>query len=131
MSPIRYPNRSQLARPMQFRQHLCIAAVGLHPVAGLHRNERRGDDHTIMPEAGELPMEAIAARTCLIAKVQQTPAGTQLLGKLADMIGAVGEVPQWRTSLQRPPRAMATEIVDLWTSSPTNRLFSTWSLPHS
>jgi hypothetical protein len=65
-----------------------------------------------MRETGELPMEARAAKTVercsrsTIAKVQQTLVGSQPLGKLADMVGAVGKVPQWRTSLQRPPRAM-------------------------
>ena len=96
MASVRYPDRSQFARPMQFRQHLGVTPVGLHPVAGFHRNERGSDDHTLVPEAGELPMNAIAARTVerfsrsTIAKVQQTPVGTQPPGKLADMIGAVG-----------------------------------------
>lgn len=76
---------------MQFRQHERIAAVGLHPVAGLHRNERGGDNHAVMPEFGELPVKAIAAGAGFIAEVQQAPVGAQLLGKLADMIGAVGD----------------------------------------
>ena len=91
MSLVRHPNRCQFARPMEFRQHERIAAVGLHPLASLHRDERGGHDHAVMPEFGEMPVEAIAARTGLIAEVQQTPVGAQLIGKLADMICAVGD----------------------------------------
>src|SRR5215469_3770146 len=36
------PDRRQLARMMQFGQHQRIAAIGLHPVACLFRNQRRG-----------------------------------------------------------------------------------------
>jgi hypothetical protein len=89
MSRIRHPNRRQFARPMAFCQHEGIAAVGLCPVSGLYRNERRGDDHAIMPGISELPVKTIAAGAGLMADVQQASVAAQLRGKLADMVGAV------------------------------------------
>ena len=124
---IRHPDCRQFARPMEFRQHESIAAVGLHPVACLHRDERGGGDHAVMPDLGELPVEAIAAGAGLI--MQQSPVTAKLLGQFADMIGAVENRTQWRTSPPRSPCAIATEIVALWTSSPTNMVFCIWSLP--
>src|SRR6478752_4481125 len=89
MRPVRYPHCRQLAGAMEFSQHEGIAPVGLHPVARLDRNERRRDDHAVMPEFGELPMQTIAARACLVAEIKLAPVAAKLLGEPADVIGAV------------------------------------------
>ena len=95
MSLIGHPDRRQLARPMELGQHEGIAAVGLHPVARLHRDERGGDDHAVMTHLDELPVDAVAAGTGLMAEVRRSPLAAQLLGQLlgqfADVIGAVGD----------------------------------------
>ena len=88
---IRHPDRRQFTGAVQLCQHDPVAPVGLHPVAGLHRDERGRDDHTVVPEVGQLAMQAIAAGPGFIAEVQSAPVGAQLLGQLADMVGAVGE----------------------------------------
>ena len=117
---------------MEFSQHEGIAPVGLHPVARLDRNERRRDDHAVMPEFGELPMQTIAARACLVAEMKLAPVAAKLLGEPADVIGAVRDRAPVRNSPRRLSLpAMATEIVALWTSSPTNMVFCMRSLPHS
>ncbi len=83
------PDRRQLARPVQLRQHDAVSPVGLHPVTGLHRDERGRDNQAIVPEIGQLPVEAIAAGPGFVAEVKLTPATTQLLGQPADVVGAV------------------------------------------
>jgi hypothetical protein len=44
-----------------------------------------------MPKLDELPIETVAAGASLVAEVQQMLITTQFLGKLADMIGTVGD----------------------------------------
>lgn len=74
---------------MQLRQHHRVTTVSLHPVARLHRDQRRGNYDAVMPHLENLAMKAIAARTRLIAEMQPCPACRQPLRQLAHMIGAV------------------------------------------
>ena len=74
---------------MQLRQHHRIASVGLDPIARLHRNERGRDNHTVMAEFGQLPVQTVAAGTSLVAELQAAPVGAELPGQLPDMVGAV------------------------------------------
>jgi hypothetical protein len=94
MGRIRNPHRCQLTGPMQLRQHHRIAPVRLHPVARLHRNERRGHNDAVVPHLDKLAMQAVAAGTRFIAEMQLRSASGQLLHQLADMIGPVRHRPQ-------------------------------------
>jgi hypothetical protein len=67
---VRYPDARQFAGPVQFGQHDRVAPIRLHTIARLHGNERRGHHDAIVAELSELPMEAVAAGPCLIAKAQ-------------------------------------------------------------
>ena len=89
MRRIRHPHRRQLARAVQLRQHHRIAAVRLHPVARLHRDERGRHHDAIMPHLDKLAMQAVAAWSGFIAEMQTPSAGAKLLHQLADMIRAV------------------------------------------
>lgn len=54
-------------------QHHRVVPVGRHPVASLHRDKRRRDDHAVMPDLGQLPVQAIAARADFIAEMGPPP----------------------------------------------------------
>ena len=60
---------------MEAGERLAIPAVGLHPISGLARDERGGDDSAIMAQMGELPVDPIAAGAGLIAEGQDFPPG--------------------------------------------------------
>jgi hypothetical protein len=60
----------QIARPEQPRELDRIAAVGLHFVAGLLRDQRGRDDVTVEPLAGQVAMQGVAAWSGLVGKHQ-------------------------------------------------------------
>src|SRR6266581_1339452 len=68
--------------PMPTGEFLGVAAIGLHPIAGFRRHERRGHDVTGDPKRGELPVEDVAAGAGFVA-------GPELLAapELADQLG--------------------------------------------
>jgi len=127
MRRIPNPDRGQLARPVQLRQHDGITAVRLHAVTSLHGDQRRRDDRAIVPQLDKLAVQAIATGPGLVAEMKPTADSAQLVDQFSYMVGPVQNRPQWRTS---PPCATATEIVALWTSSTMNMLSCVWSLPH-
>lgn len=86
MGRIRHPDRRQFARPMQLGQHHRVAAVGLHPVARLHWNERRCNHDAVMPQVDKLTVPAIPARPGLVAEMQPGSVSTQSLHQLPDML---------------------------------------------
>ncbi len=53
-------NRGQLARPVQPGQTHRVASVGLDMIAGPGRDQRRGHHHAVLPEPGDLTVNAIA-----------------------------------------------------------------------
>ena len=101
---------------MQLCQHEGTASVGLHPVARLHWDERGSDDHAVVAEIGELPVQAIAAWPGLIAELELTPIAPQLLGKLANMIGAVrncAPVPHFAAPVALRKRHRNRRLMDI------------------
>jgi hypothetical protein len=78
---------------MQLRQHHCIAMVGLHPVAGFHRDQRWRHYDAVMAHLDKLAIEAIAAGACFIAEMLPCPLGRQLFHQIADLIRAVRHLP--------------------------------------
>jgi hypothetical protein len=78
MGRIRNPDRRQFARPMQLGQVDRVPPVGLDPIARLARDQRRSHDDAIMPSEGQLPLNAIAARSGLVAERKRASATRQL-----------------------------------------------------
>src|SRR5712671_4654069 len=72
------PHWRQVPRPVQNRQLLRIASVGLDPFARLARDHGRRGHGTLVPEAGELAVDAIATAACLVAEVKLTMPGELL-----------------------------------------------------
>ncbi len=72
-----YPNRRQLSGPVELRQHHCITAVSLHPVPGLHRDERGCDHNALVPHLDRLAVQTVTARPRLITKMQTGSGRTQ------------------------------------------------------
>ena len=87
-----HPDRGQLAGPMQAGQRDGVAPVGLHPVAGLARDERGRHHRAVVAESGDLPVQAVAARAGLVAD----PELAVLLGEPLDQaphgLGPVGDL---------------------------------------
>lgn len=67
---IRHPHRGQVARPVGARQFLGIASIGLDPIAGLRRYQRRCHDVTVHTEADQLPVQHVAGRASFVAHAQ-------------------------------------------------------------
>ncbi len=78
MGRIRNPYRRQFARSMQPGQVDRVPPVGLDPIARLARDQRRSHDDAIMPGEGQLPLNAIAARSGLVAEPKRASATRQL-----------------------------------------------------
>ena len=70
---VRHPDRRQRARPMKPGRHRRVPSIGLHPVAGLHRDEGRRRRVAGLPAPGRLPMRAIPARSGLAAEGRCRP----------------------------------------------------------
>ena len=70
MGRIRHPHRRQFAGTVAARQLLRIAAVGLHPISGLGRNQAGRDHLTGNPQLRELPIQHVPGRPGLIAGPQ-------------------------------------------------------------
>src|SRR6266568_8274896 len=86
------PDRRQIASAVTTRQFLGVAAIGLHPVAGLGGNQRRSHYFARHPKLGELPVQNIARRPRLIADLQMLRR-SQLADQLADRLQSVRDDP--------------------------------------
>ena len=93
MRCIRNPDRGQLARPVQFRQHDGITTVRLHAVTSFHGDQRRRDDRAIVPQLDKLAVEAIATGPGLVAEMKLTADSAQLVDQFAYMVGPVQNRP--------------------------------------
>jgi len=78
MSLIRNPDRGQLTSPVQLGEVVRISAVSLDPLTGLTRNQRWRDYDASVPCRTQLPLNAVAARSRLVAEPQLVPAACQL-----------------------------------------------------
>jgi hypothetical protein len=67
---IRHPHRRQLARPVQLRQRGRIATIGLHPVAGTARDQRRRGHNAVLIQTAQLTVDAVAARAGFVAEAE-------------------------------------------------------------
>ena len=120
MRRIRHPHRRQIPAPIAARQLLGIAPVGLDPIPGLHRYQRRGDHLALHPQLAQLPVQHVPGRARLVAHPQLLRLA-ELLDQASDRLRPVRDRPRLRTS--PPVSATATAIVSAWTSKPINRTF--------
>jgi len=72
------PYRGQLARPMQPRQTGCIAPIGLDPVTGPPRDQRRRHYDALVPARRQVTLDAVSARPCLVTEPKHYPATAEL-----------------------------------------------------
>ncbi len=70
MGKVGNPCGRQFAGPMQLRQIDGVPTVRLDPISRLARDQRRRDHHTVVPRRGQLPLNAVAARSGLVAEPQ-------------------------------------------------------------
>ena len=116
---VRHPHGRQLPGAVAARQFLRIAAVGLHPISGLGRNQAGRDHFTGNSQLRELPVEHVPGRSSFIAGLQM-PAPVPACEPVCESIPTgSGSRPCERTS--PPVSATATAIVSAWTSRPTKR----------
>src|ERR1700722_8269182 len=73
MSLIWNPDRGQFTGPVQLGEVDRIPAVGLDPITGLARDQRRSDDDASMSSRTQLPLDAIATRSGLVTEQQLAP----------------------------------------------------------
>jgi hypothetical protein len=84
-------DRRQLSRPVNLRQNQRVAAVGLDAISCLHRDQRRGHHHAIMPTAGQQSVQPITTTAGIVAEAQATP---QPRRQLHQKLGTALENPQ-------------------------------------
>ena len=67
---IGHPDWGQLVRTMQLGQRGGITAIGLHPVAGPARDQRRRGHDAVLAKPVQQPMNAVAARSGFVAEAE-------------------------------------------------------------
>src|SRR5213594_2041021 len=113
-------SRTQNSRYAPSSQLLRISSIGLHPVPRLHGDQSRCDHVTAHPKFAQLPVQAVAVRSRLVAGTKSTR-WPQLLHQPSHRVLAVGDGSQRPhfTSRLRYPTAIFSESI----SRPRYRLF--------
>ena len=93
------PNRCQLVGAEQGCQRRGVAAVSLDVVAGPRRNQRGRNHHAVVPQQGDLPMQAIEARPRFIAESKFVMLGGEKAG--LNILHAVTQKPEALTQAIR------------------------------
>ena len=78
-----HPHRGQLAGAQQPRKRNGVPAVGLHPIAGLPRDQRRRNHGAFVTEQTDQPIETVAGRPCLVAEIDPIELGGDPLNNAA------------------------------------------------
>jgi hypothetical protein len=94
MIGVGHPHGRQLTGPIETGEHGGVAAVRLHPIARLPRNQRWRHHVAPMAETCELAMNAITARAGLIAKRQRLARPPETVAQLGDGIRVIGNLPK-------------------------------------
>ena len=114
------PDRRQLAGAVQPGEVDRVAPVGFDPIAGLARDQRGRNDNVVVAGRRQLTLNAVAARSSLVAKSQRGRRyGSAWQPASFKATGVFAIVPYSRTSPRLPGSANATAIVFLCTSRPT------------
>ncbi len=120
MGLIRNPDRGQFTGPMQLGEIDRIPPVGLDPLTGLARDQRRSNDDASVPGRAQLPLNAIAARVRPRNRTAvRCPPRANFAASVFNAAGVFAILPYSRTSPRLPASASATAIVSLCTSRPT------------
>jgi len=90
---VRHPDLRQLAGAKAARKLDGVAAVGLDPVTGLLRDQRRCHDVALHAHLGELPVQRVARRPGLVAGLDALRS-PELVHELPHRLGAIGNRPQ-------------------------------------
>ena len=93
MVDIGHVDRCQVTGPVELGQAHGIATVGFDPITGLFWDQRRGDDLVGVVFAGEMAVEAKAARTGLIDEFQGTRFTLELGDEFVDGIDTILYLP--------------------------------------
>src|SRR6202035_5685296 len=103
LSPARAPDRASLheqrrvSRSASVRRHDAASpaskrhAIGLDPVARLHRNQRWCHHDAVVPQPGQQTVKSISTRTGFVAEVEATPMLAKPSNHFAQDVGAVLE----------------------------------------
>lgn len=94
MRGIRSPDQSQFAGPVQLCQHHSIAAVGLHPVARLHRDQRWRQYDAAATPLDKLAAAAIAAGGQIHSRDAAVPLADSFSPSLRTCSGRCGTISQ-------------------------------------
>src|SRR5208283_2309253 len=78
MSLIGNPDGGQFIGPMQLGEVDRVPPVGLDPISWFAWDQRWSHDNATMPSQGQLPLNAVAARSGLITELSWTPDTRQL-----------------------------------------------------
>jgi len=89
---IGHPDRGQLTRPKQSRQCQAVPAIRLDPVAWLFRDQRGGNDLTILAQVLQLPIQDIPAWAGLAAERKAGPLLSQPPHQLHHLLRGVGDL---------------------------------------
>ena len=87
------PYRREFARPVQLGQVDAVSSVGLDPIAGFARNQRRRHHHAFMSVIAQLALDAITARAGFVAKPQLTAVSRQLAAQRLQRRPRVRDLP--------------------------------------
>ena len=91
---IRHPHGCQLAGAVQPGQRGGIAAIGLHPVAGPARDQRGRNHPAVLAEPGQQAMDALAARSGLVAEAELPVAALQARDQAMQRLRAARDLAQ-------------------------------------
>jgi len=78
-----HPHRGQLAGAQQPRKRNGVPAVGLHPIAGLPRDQRRRNHGAFVTEQTDQPIETVSGWPCLVAEIDPIELGGDPLNNAA------------------------------------------------
>ena len=87
------PDRPQLAGAVQLGQHQRVAAIGLDPVACLHRKQRWRHHDAVMSATSRQSVQPVTARAGLAAEAPATAARAQSRHRFCQNLGTVFENP--------------------------------------
>ena len=108
MSLIWNPDRRQLTGPVQLGEVDRIPSVGLDPITGLARDQRRSDHDVSVPCRAELPLYAVTAWSGLVAEPQ--PPRANFAASAFKAAGVFATLPYSRTSLRMPRNRVLVHI---------------------
>jgi hypothetical protein len=128
---IGHPYGRQLAGAVQPGERGGMAAC-LHPLAGPARDQRRRDHAALLREAAEQPMHPVAARSGFVAEAELPVPDLQPLStSRCSASGARDLAQKTHFPPPRPDSAIATDIILLCTSNPTDVIASMWPVSYA